>query len=308
MPVGGTQDPGDIVKARKILIPGQEWDNPNTLGNDRRLKTVPGEQARPVVPDFDHDSDPDETDADDDNDGILDPYDLGPRNPYVPTASNELPPPEDDATNQSPGERAVSQVRENYGDFLEKPENDAFENRLDAIEETYRRAAAMEDEAAVDPDVGYEQDRLIAEADSERQQLEGELEQAWWSSLSQAERNLFGSVHSADIDEIHLSPDIDEIQERMKEWSPATFGQKAQTYEEAVARNILYHANDKGYSNPLKYLRDASNFDKARADRTPTDPTLFRVDDTAKWENPNTKEYIVVDKEGKIRTYGKNIQ
>ena len=216
-------------------------------------------------------------------------------------ASSEPPsPPSNDTPEQSEGERAVSEVRESYGDFLDKPENDYFENRLNVIEQKYRRAAAMEDEAAVDPDVGYEQDRLIAEADSERQQLEGEIEQAWWSSLSQAERNLFGSVHS---------PDIPEIRERMKEWSPATFGQYAQTYEEAVARNILYHANKKGYSNPLEYLRAASNFDKARAVRDPRNPGEFRPDDdTAQWENFNTGEFIIVDKNGKILTYGKNLQ
>lgn len=127
MPFGGTLDPGDIAIAPKIVIPGQEWDNPNTPLDDRRLKTVPGEYARPVVPDFDHDSDPDETDADDDNDGIVDPYDPEPRNSYVPRASSEPPPPPDDDTPpQSEGERAVSDVSQSYGDFLEKAENDAF--------------------------------------------------------------------------------------------------------------------------------------------------------------------------------------
>lgn len=294
-------DPGDKVKAPKIPIPGQEWDNPNTPWDDRRLKTVPGELARPVVPDFDHDTDPDETDQDDDNDGFIEPYDPEPRNPYVPRASSEPPsPPEDDRTNQSEGERAVSEERQRYGNFLENPENDAFENRLDAIEEKYRRAAAMEAEAVVDPNVGIEQDELLREADSELQQLQGEIGQAWWSSLSQAEQQLFESPQSADIDE---------IQELRKQWSPGTFGQKAKTYEEAVARSILYHANDKGYSEPLEYLRDASNFDTARAVRNPRTPGELRPeDDTVKWDNFNTGEFLIVDKEGKILTYGVNVE
>lgn len=123
MPFGGTLDPGDTAKAPKIVIPGQEWDNPNTPLDERRLKTVPGEYARPVVPDFDHDGDPDETDADDDNDGVIEPYDPEPRNPYVPRASSEPPPPPDDDTPpQSEGERSVSDVRQSHGDFLEKAE------------------------------------------------------------------------------------------------------------------------------------------------------------------------------------------
>ena len=91
MPVGGTLDPGDSVKAPKIGIPGQEWDNPNTPLDDRRFKSIPEEYPRPTFPDLDHDSDPDETDADDDNDGFLDPYDPQPRNPAVPTATIDAP-------------------------------------------------------------------------------------------------------------------------------------------------------------------------------------------------------------------------
>ncbi|KJH69773.1 hypothetical protein [Aliterella atlantica] len=91
MPVGGTLDPGDSVKAPVIGIPGQEWDNPNTPLDDRQFKSIPEEYPRPTFPDLDHDSDPDETDADDDNDGFLDPYDPQPRNPAVPTASIDSP-------------------------------------------------------------------------------------------------------------------------------------------------------------------------------------------------------------------------
>ncbi len=298
MPVGGTLDPGDSVKAPKIGIPGQEWDNPNTSLDDRRFKSIPGEYPRPIFPDFDHDGDPDETDADDDNDGFLDPYDAEPRNPYVPRVSNDPPPPpEDDRTNQSDGERAVSEERQSQGDFLEKPGNEALQNRLDKIEDQYKKAAGMENEAATDPNVGFEQQRLIDEADAELQQLKNEISQAWWSSLSQAEQQLFGSLDSGDIDE---------IRSHMEQWSPGTFEQDTQTYEEAAAKSILYHANDKGYLDLLKYLRDASNFDTARAVRSPRNSSEFRNDDTAKWDNFNTGEFLVVDTNGKILTYGVN--
>lgn len=282
MPKGGTLDPGDTVKAPKIVIPGQEWDNPNTLGDDRRLKTVPGEHARPVVPDFDHDSDPDETDADDDNDGVIEPYDPEPRNPYIPSASSEPPsPPEDERTEQSEGERAVSKVRQSYGDFLEKAENDTFENRLDTIEAKYKRAAVEEDE--------IERDWLNMEANDELAQLKDELGEAWWASLSTHEQQLF------DI-ENRSQADIDEIQMHMKQWDKSTFND--------VAHSIVRHAPEKGYTDYLEYLRDASNFDKSRSERIPREGIGERG--TVRWEIRNTGEYIIETPEGKIVTYGQN--
>lgn len=88
----------------------------------------------------------------------------------------------------------------------------------------------MANKAARDPDLGFEQQRLIDEANAELQQLKDEIKQAWWSSLSIAEQRLFGSVKSADIDEI-LS--------HIEQWNPATFEQNAQTYEKVIALNIL---------------------------------------------------------------------
>ncbi len=110
MPVGGTLDPGDSVKAPKIGIPGQEWDNPTTPLDDRRFKSIPEECPRPTFPDLDHDSDPDETDVDDDNDGFLDPYDPQPRNPAVPTANIDSPPDQpSDPPASEPGEGATGE-------------------------------------------------------------------------------------------------------------------------------------------------------------------------------------------------------
>jgi len=289
MPVGGTLDPGDSVKAPKIGIPGQEWDNPNTPLDDRRFKSIPGEYSRPIFPDFDHDSDPDETDADDDNDGFLDPYDTEPRNPYVPRASNDPPPPpEDDRTNQSDGERAVSEERQSQGDFLEKSGNEALQNRLDKIEDKYKKAAGMENEAATDPNVGFEQQRLIDEADSELQQLKDEISQAWWSSLSQAEQQLF------DI-ENRSQADIDEIQMHMKQWDKGTY--------DDVAHSILDHSSRKGY-DPLEFLRNVSNFDKSQAERIPE--VGVGEKGTVRWEIRRTGEYIIETPDGQFVTYGFN--
>lgn len=289
MPVGRILNSGDKVNAPRIAIPGQEIDNPNTVGDDRRLKTVPGQKAIPLEPDFDHDDDPDSSDSDNDNDGTPDTSDPKPRNPYVPTASSQPPtPPEDDTPEQSEGEKDVSKVRESYGDFLEKPGYEGYDRRLNVIEEKYKRAAAMEDEAAVDPDVGIEQDRLLREADRELQQLQGEIGEAWWSSLSQYERQLFNNRPQAEIDE---------IQRLMQQWSPGTF-------TGGVADSIVYHANKYGYGDYLEYLRDASNFDKSKADRIPHEG--FREDSTVRWEIRSTREFLVEDQNGEMRTYGFN--
>lgn len=286
MPEGGRLNPGDTINAPSgIVIPGEQTDDPITPQDDRLPRKERGFFTNPGSPntDFDQDGTPDTSDPE-------------PQNPNVPRASSDPPPPSNEPA-PSEGEQEVDQVRENYDDFLEQPENAGYRDRLTAVEEKYRRAAEMEDAAATDPDVGYEQDRLLSEADSELQQLRNEIEQAWWSSLSQAEQQLFGSPHSADIDE---------IKEYMKQWSSGSFEQDAQTYEEGIARTIIHHANEKGYSDPLEYMRDASDFDKSKAVRTPSDPTQFRNDDTAVWRNPDTREFIVEDKEGKIRTYGFN--
>lgn len=285
MPLVEVFRPGDTVNAPPtIVIPGQNTDDPNTIEDDRRLKTVPAPYT--PLPDYDHDldGDPNPSDPDDDNDGKPDTSDPEPFNPHVPQASSDTP-------NQSEGEQAVGEIREKYEDFLEKPENDPFEVRLDAIEEKYRQAAQEQDE--------IERDWLNMEAGDELQQLENEIGEAWRSSLSQAEQQLF------DI-ENRTQADIDEIQSRMQDWSPGTFEQQAETYEEGIARSILYHANDKGYSDPLEYLRDASNFNEKNAVRTPTNPAEFRDDGTARWENLNTGEFIVKDNKEKIRTYGVN--
>lgn len=88
MPEGGRLDPGDTINADNgtIVIPGQDLDNPDTLGDDRPLKTVPGRHTIIPYPDNDHDTNPDSSDPDDDDDGIPDTYDPEPLNPSAPIA------------------------------------------------------------------------------------------------------------------------------------------------------------------------------------------------------------------------------
>lgn len=277
MPVGGRLRPGDTVKAPRHIIPGQEEDDPNTPADERILRKGGGFFTNPGGPNTDFD-----------NDGTPDSADSEPQNPNVPRASNDPPPPSNESA-PSEGEQAVDKVRESYDDFLDNPENASYRDRLDAIEEKYRRAAAMEDAAATDPDAGYEQDRLIGEADGEFRQLENEIGEAWWTSLSQYERQLFDGRSQAEINE---------MQRLMEQWDQGTFTVGG------VPHSVVYHANEKGYTDYLEYLRDASNFDKSQATRTPREG--LREDYTVKWEIVNTGEYLIEDQNGKFLTYGFN--
>lgn len=154
---------------------------------------------------------------------------------------------------------------------------------MNEIEQKYRRAAQMEADDANSQEAGW----LAMEAEDELAQLRNEIGEAWWSSLSQYERQLFDGRTQAEINE---------MQELMKQWDRGTF--------DDVAHSVVHHAPEKGYEDPLEYLRDASRFDKSKAERIP--PQGLRDDDTIRWEIRSTGEYIVEDQYGKIRTYGFN--
>jgi hypothetical protein len=83
----------------------------------------------------------------------------------------------------------------------------------------------------------------------------------------------------------------------MRLWNTGTYS--------SIAESIIDHTYRKGYENEfLEYLRAAANFDKIKARKIP--PIGFRDDDTVKWENLKTGEYLIEDNLGKIRTYGIN--
>lgn len=105
-------------------------------------------------------------------------------------------------------------------------------------------------------------------------------------NLSPSERQLF---------EGYTQDEIDEMQELMQQWSPATYAD--------VAASVLDHSFRKNF-DPLDYLRNASRFDKSRAIRIPR--TGFSEMDTVRWEIRSTGEYVIEMPEGKIVTYGFN--
>lgn len=88
MPAGGILNPGDKIHAPKIIIPGQETDDPNTSADERLLKKESGFFTFPGIPDFDKDGIPDSIDLDNDNDGIVNTNDSEPYNPNIPFASS----------------------------------------------------------------------------------------------------------------------------------------------------------------------------------------------------------------------------
>jgi hypothetical protein len=183
-------------------------------------------------------------------------------------------------------QEAIRQIHEIYGAFLAKPENADLANRLSAIAEKYRRVAEMEANAEANPFVGLDRENLLMEAETELEELSSQIKEANELNLSPSERRLF---------EGRTQDEIDEMQELMKLWSPATYAD--------VAASILDHSFRKNYDS-LEYLRNASRFNKSKAARIP------RIGSsqvgTVRWEIRSTGEYLIETAEGKIVTYGFN--
>lgn len=189
-------------------------------------------------------------------------------------------------TNELEGLEAIRQICEIYGVFLAKPENTDFANHVSALAEKYRRVAEMQANAEVNPFVGLERENLLMEAEAEFEELSIQIKEAYELKLSPSERQLF---------EGRTQEEIDEMQELMRLWSPATYAD--------VAASILDHSFRKNY-DLLDYLRNASRFDKSKAVRIP------RIGSsevgTVRWEIRRTGEYLIETPEGKIVTYGSN--
>jgi hypothetical protein len=124
------------------------------------------------------------------------------------------------------------------------------------------------------------------EAETELEELSSQIKEAYELNLSPSERQLF---------EGRTQDEIDEMQELMKQWSPATYAD--------VAASILDHSFRKNYE-PLDYLRNASTFDKSKAVRIPRIGSSEV--DTVRWEIRSTGEYLIETPEGKTVTYGFN--
>ncbi|NER20071.1 MAG: hypothetical protein F6J86_39195 [Symploca sp. SIO1B1] len=103
------------------------------------------------------------------------------------------------------------------------------------------------------------------------------------------------SPSEGELFEGYTQGEIEEIQELMQQWSPATYAD--------VAASILDHAFRKDFE-PLDYLRRASRFDKPKAIRIPRLGSSEMG--TVRWEIKSTGEYLIETPEGKIVTYGFN--
>jgi hypothetical protein len=188
--------------------------------------------------------------------------------------------------NQSEGQEVIREIRETYREFLAKPENADFANHLSALSQKYQRIAEMEYEAETHPFVGLERENLLRETEAELEELSSQIKEAFELNLSPSERQLF---------EGYTQDEIDEMQELMQQWSPATYAD--------VAASILDHSFRKDF-DPLDYLRRASRFDKSKAVRIP--PLGSSDAGTVRWEIRKTGEYRIESPEGKFVTYGFN--
>ena len=188
--------------------------------------------------------------------------------------------------NESEDQEAIRQIYEIYGAFLAKPENADLANRLSALAGKYRRVAEMAANGEANPLVGLDRENLLMEAETELEELSSQIKEVYELNLSPSERRLF---------EGRTQDEIDEMQELMKQWRPATYAD--------VAASILDHSFRKNYDS-LDYLRSASTFDKSKAVRIP------RIGSsevgTVRWEIRSTGEYLIETPEGKIITYGFN--
>jgi len=188
--------------------------------------------------------------------------------------------------NQSEDQEVIRQILENYREFLAKPENADFGNHLSALSQKYQRIAEMEYEAETHPFVGLERENLLREAEAELEELSSQIKEAFELNLSPSEQQLF---------EGYTQDEIDEMQELMQQWSPATYAD--------VAASILDHSFRKDFDS-LDYLRRASRFDKSKSVRIP--PLGYSNVGTVRWEIRKTGEYRIESPEGKIVTYGFN--
>lgn len=184
-------------------------------------------------------------------------------------------------------QEVLRRIRSDYGELLARAKNKALANRLRVLEDKYNQVAGMERQAEVDPIAGLERDNLLMQAEQELRQLENEIGEVWWSSLSLSEQQLFDK---------RSQTEIEEMQGLMRQWDASTYND--------VADSILNHALRKGYADPLRYLRSASNFDKSQAVRIP--PVGASERGTVRWEIRKTREYRIETPDGEIVTYGFN--
>ena len=187
-------------------------------------------------------------------------------------------------------DNSLNNLIDRFKNILNNPDNFDLLQKVNQIKKMLTKFSDLENQALISKNINdsFSAQELLDIITIEIDQLKQELERAKKYNWTQFERQIFAE---------YTEEEIREIQELMILWSPGTYS--------SVAESIIDHADRKDYENKyLEYLRDAAKFDKTEARRIP--PVDFRDDDTVRWENLKTDEYLIADNFGKIRTYGNN--
>ena len=181
-------------------------------------------------------------------------------------------------------------ILDNFKSILTNPDNFDLWEKAEQIKGMLTTLTNLENQALISQNIedSFSAQELIEIITREIEQLTKDLELAKKLKWTQFDRKIFAQ---------YTEVEIAEIQKLMTLWNMGTYS--------SIAESIIDHAYRKDYEdNFLEYLRDASNFDKTKARRIPS--LGLRDDDTVRWENYQTGEYLIEDNLGKIRTYGTN--
>lgn len=185
---------------------------------------------------------------------------------------------------------SLNELLDGFKNILNNPDNFDLLQKVNKIKKMLIKLNKLENKALISKNINdsFSAQELLDIVTIEIEQLKQELERAKKYKWAQFDRQIFAE---------YTDEEIREIRELMILWSAGTYS--------SVAESIIDHAERKDYENNyLEYLRDAAKFDKTKARRIP--PVGFRDDDTVRWENLKTGEYLILDNFGKIRTYGNN--
>ncbi len=180
------------------------------------------------------------------------------------------------------------QLAKQYADILNQPEQQDLLQRLQLIENKLLEITKLEEIVTISGEIDeiFKIQENLAKLNIQLTELSQDLDIANRYKWTFFERQIFAN---------RTQDEIEEIQTLMMLWSSGTY--------DKVIESVLDHAERKGY-DLLDYLRSAANFNKNKAVRIP--PLGFRDDDTVRWENKRTGEFLIEDNLGKIRTYGVN--
>lgn len=180
------------------------------------------------------------------------------------------------------------QLGKQYADILAQPEQQDLLQRLQLIENMLLEITKLEEIVTISGEINeiFKIQENLHIINLQLLELSNDLDIANRFKWTLFERQVFAN---------RTQDEIEEIQTLMMLWSSGTY--------DKVIESVLDHAERKGY-DVLDYLGSAAKFNKNKSVRIP--PVGFRDDDTVRWENRITGEYLIEDNLGKIRTYGVN--